>query len=55
MPTITFGGISNEILLYSTGSYIPSAVVEPEGGECEKKNVCRTGSLCCTAEMDRTL
>ena len=49
--------ISNEVLLYSTGNYIQSLVMEHDGGYCEKKNVyiCITGSLCCTAEIDRTL
>ena len=31
--------ISNEILLYSTGHYIQSLVMEHDGGQCEKKNV----------------
>ena len=49
--------ISNEILLYCTGNYIQSLVMEHDGRYYEKKNVyiCITGSLCCSAEMDRTL
>jgi len=49
--------ISNEIVLYSTGNYIQSLVMEHDGRECEKKNVyiCITGSLCHAAETDRTL
>ena len=49
--------ISNEILLYSTGNYIWSLVMEQDGGEHEKKNVyvCMTGSPGCTAEIDKTL
>ena len=31
--------ISDEILLYSTGNYIQSLVMEHEGGKCEKKNI----------------
>ena len=31
--------ISNEILLYSTGNYIQSLVMEHDGGLCEKKNM----------------
>ena len=48
---------SNEILLYSTGNYIQSLVMEHDGRFFEKKNVylCMTGSLCCTAEIDKTL
>ena len=51
------GWISNEVLLYSTGSYIQSLGTEHDGRQYEKKNVyiCMTGSLCCTAEMVRTL
>ena len=29
--------MSNEVLLYSTGNYIQSLVMEHDGGECEKK------------------
>ena len=38
------------------GTCILSLVVEHDGGYYEKKNVCIciTGSLCCTAEIDRT-
>ena len=32
--------ISKEILLYSTGNYIQSLVMEHNGGQCEKKNIC---------------
>ena len=61
--------ISNEVLLYSTGSYIQSFGIEHDGRQYEIKNgqiddrqvgrqtdrcVCMTGSLCCTAEMDTT-
>ena len=46
------GWISNEVLLYSTGSYIQSLGTEHDGRQYEKKNVyiCMTGSLCYTAE-----
>ena len=49
--------ISNEVLPYCTGKYIQSLVIEDDGIQYEKKNVyvCRTGSLGCTAESDRTL
>ena len=48
--------ISTEMLLYSTGNYIQSLVMEHNGIN-EKKNVyvCITGSLCCIAEIGRTL
>ena len=57
-------GISNETLLYVTGNYIQSLVMEQDG-KYDKRNiyiyvyVCvrvyiyKTGSLCCTAEIDR--
>ena len=47
--------ISNKILLYSTGNYIQSFVMEHDGRYYEKKNVyiCITGSLCYIAEIDR--
>ena len=49
-------GIRNEVLLYSTGSYIQSLVIEHDGRRHEKKNVCMcvTGPLCCTAGRDTT-
>ena len=31
--------VSNEILLYSTGNYIQSLVMEHDGGLCEEKNI----------------
>ena len=54
---------SNANLPYSTGNCIPSLVMEPDGGEWERKHVCvymyththMTGSLCYTAEIDRTM
>ena len=48
--------IRNEILLYRIGNHIWSPVIENDGGQCEKnvyKNI--TGSLFCTAEIDRTV
>ena len=49
--------IRNEVLLYGTGNNIQSLVMECDESQYEKKNVhlCMTGSLCCTAEIDRTL
>ena len=46
-----------EVLLYSTGNYIQSLVMEHDGRHYEEKNVYvgMSASLCCTAEMDRTL
>ena len=38
--------ISNEILLYSTGNYIQSLVMEHDGGECEKKDVYMCVCVC---------
>ena len=44
--------ISNEILLYSTGNYVQSLMMEHDN--VRKKNVyicvCVTGSPCCTVE-----
>ena len=49
--------MGNGILLCNTGNSIQSLGMVQDGGSCEKKNVhiCITGSLCCTAEMGRTL
>ena len=49
--------ISNEILLYSTGTYIQSPGRDHDGRQYEKKNVylCITASLRCTAEISTTL
>ena len=49
--------ISNAILLYRTGNYIRSAVIEHDRRLCEKTNVyvCMAGSLCSIAEFNRTL
>ena len=47
--------ISHEVLPYSTGNYIQSLGIEHDGGQYKKGNVCMTGSLCCTAETERTL
>ena len=45
--------ISNEVLLYSTRNYIESLGIDNDGRYYEKNNVymCKTGSLCCTAEI----
>ena len=47
----------NKVLLDSTGNYIQSLVIEYDGNQYEKKNVClcMTGLLCCTAEIGTTL
>ena len=39
--------ISKEFLLYITGNYIQSLVIEHNGGQCEKKNenICIIGLL----------
>ena len=51
--------ISNEFLHYSIENCVPSLVTEHNGRQYEKKNVYihihMAGSLCCTAEIDRTL
>ena len=49
--------VSLEVLLFSTGNYIQSAVIEHDRRSYEKKHVyvCMTWSLCWTAEMHRTL
>ena len=47
--------LRNEVLLYSTGNYIQSLVIEHDRGYYEKKIGHISGSLCCTAEIDRTL
>ena len=50
--------VSNEFLVYSTGNYIQSLVMEHDGEECKKKNVCVCVCVklghCRTAEMDIT-
>ena len=45
----------NEILLYRTGNYISSLMMEHDEGSCEKKNIYiyMPGSLCCTVENGR--
>ena len=48
MQTIAFGVDKQWDALYSTGNYIELLVMEHDGGQCEKK----TGSLCCTVEID---
>ena len=49
--------ISNEGLLFSPGNYIQSLVMEHDGRYCKEKNVDTrvTGSLCCTADIGRSL
>ena len=49
--------INNKVLLYSTGSYIQYPVINHNGKEYKKKNVCMwiTESLCCAAEIATTL
>ena len=49
--------IDNKVLLYSTGNYIHSPGINHNGKEYYKKNVymCRTESLCCTAEIGTAL
>ena len=56
-PVLHLEWISSEILLYSTGNYIQSLVMEHDGRQHEKKNayICINGSLCCVVEIDRTL
>ena len=52
--------IRNEVLQYSTGSYIQSLGIDHNGRKHEKKNVyiyiyiCMPGSLCYTVEIDST-
>ena len=54
--------ISNNTLLFSTGNYIQSLVMERMEDNMRKKyiciyihiHVCMTGSLCCTVEIDGT-
>ena len=49
--------ISHAVLLYCPGNSGWSLVMAQDGGESEQKNVgvYMTESLCCTAEMERTL
>ena len=53
MGTIILEWIKNKFLLYSTGSYIQYSVINYNQKEYIKKNasICRTESLCCTAEI----
>ena len=49
--------VSSEVLLYITRNYIQSLVIE-HGERLYKKNnayIFMVGSLCCIAEIDRTL
>ena len=52
---LPLGQISNEVLLYSTGNYVQSLMMEHDGKLWEKNNVymcvCMTGSLCCIVEL----
>ena len=43
--------IKDEVPLYSTGNYIQSLVIEHD----VYTHICMPRSLCCTAEIDRTL
>ena len=48
--------ISNEVLLYDTGNYIQSLVIEHDGRLCEKNvYICTAASFSCIAEIDQTL
>ena len=49
--------INNKVLLYSTGNYIQSPVINYNGKEYFKKNVytCVTESFYCTAETGTTM
>ena len=52
--------MSNEVLLYRMGIGVQSLAIEHDGREYEEKKhiyiyICMTGSLCYTAEIDRTL
>ena len=49
--------INNKVLLYSTGKYIQYPMINRNRKEYEKECVymCITESLCCTAEINRTL
>ena len=57
MQTITFKMDKQWGLLYSTGNYIQSLVIEHYGRQYEKKNVCicTTVSPCYTAEIGTVL
>ena len=49
--------MSNKVLLYSTGNYIPSPGIKHNGKEYLKKRVyiCVTESIGCPVEIDTTL
>ena len=49
--------INNKVLLYSTGDYIQSPVINYNGTQYFKKNVytCGTESFYCTAETGTTM
>ena len=49
------GWINNQVLLHSTGNYIPYLVISHHGKEYEKIYTCILESLCCRAEMKATL
>ena len=54
---VYIGWINNQVLLYSTGNYIQYPVINHNGKQYEKKNVCMciTESLCCIAEIGTAL
>ena len=51
--------INNKVLLYSPGNYIQYPVINHHGKNMKKKEkniyICITESLCCTAEINKTL
>ena len=47
--------INTKVLLYSTGNYIQSLVINHNGKEYKKEYICITESICCTAEINTTL
>ena len=53
---VHIGWINNKVLLYSTGNYIQSPVINHNEKEYEKNiHACITESLCYTAEINTTL
>ena len=45
----------NKVLLYSTGNHSQYPMINHNGKEYLKRNVCIIESLCCTAEINTTL
>ena len=57
MPTIPHRGINDKALLYGAVIHGQRPAINHKGKECDKEGVCvcKTESLCCTAESNTAL